>query len=270
MGGNNLSGGNTSEVMIRSLHSEQRIYFLIRWQDSTMSHNRQLVKKNKGWVERVNKSSDLFGEREYFEDMLAVSFGTNSPGCASSCHLSGAARSIKNAGIHYTSGDTVDLWKWQAVSSNPARQAEDGFWAGYIDDKNGGRRPDNETINGSYKNLNSEWQQPYFLPRNPYNKSWIWVGTGLADPYLFEKDTFSVGSMIPSVLVDRLVGDRGDVKARGLWHGGVWTVELSRSLRTGSPHDVEFRDTLYMGVAPFDNAEKKHAYHLKPIRLVIE
>ena len=66
------------------------------------------------------------------------------------------------------------------------------------------------------------------------------------------------------------VGDRGDVEAHGTWRNGVWTVEFARRLKTGSPFDAVFRGELYLGIAPFDNADSKYAYHLRPIRLVVE
>ena len=79
-----------------------------------------------------------------------------------------------------------------------------------------------------------------------------------------------LGSRVPAVLVAPAAGDRGDVMAEGRWHNGVWTVEFARKLGTGSAYDVRFNGTLSLGIAPFDNAASKHAYHLKPIRLVIE
>ena len=102
------------------------------------------------------------------------------------------------------------------------------------------------------------------------------VGLGLISGYVGGRTDHiimriaDVQLSFPAVLVAPSVGDRGDVKARGFWRNGEWTVEFARRLSTGSPFDIAFRGELYLGVAPFDNAESKHAYHLKPIRLVIE
>jgi hypothetical protein len=67
-----------------------------------------------------------------------------------------------------------------------------------------------------------------------------------------------------------MIGDAADVRARGRWRGGTWTLEIARRRATGSASDLIFRDELYLGVAVFDNAEKQHAYHVRPVRLVVE
>ncbi len=81
---------------------------------------------------------------------------------------------------------------------------------------------------------------------------------------------FSIGAHIPSPLSAQAMGDRGVVQARGRWYNGEWTVELARRISTGSSFDAAFRGEWYLGIAPFHNSVCKHAYHLKPIKLVIE
>ncbi len=264
-GGVNFAGGNT-RVTIKTFHDGQQIYFLVRWTDRTRSYNRHLVKTKEGWKEELSEYIDIFGESIYSEDKIALSFRKRKGGCLTTCHL----RTPGKMGLHATSGDTVDVWQWMAVSTNPAWEADDRWWGAYENDVTGGRHCDNIASGGYKSNLNEQWQQPYFLPQHVAMRHWIWFGSSDYVPYHPDLDTFAIGSRVPSILVAPVTGDRGDVTARGVWRNGVWTVEFARRLSTGSPFDVVFRGELYLGVAPFDNADSKHAYHLRPIRLVVE
>ncbi len=263
--GNNFADG-TTRITVKSFHDKRYIYFLIRWSDRTRSYNRHLVKTDSGWEKERSAYPDIFGESIYAEDKVALSFRRDDDGCASTCHI----RTNGKAGFHYTGGDTIDVWQWMAVSTNPAWEAEDGWWGKFVDDSVGGRHLDNLAKGSHRSNLNEEWKQPYFLPTHWTINNWIWFGSNEYLPYHPELDTFAVGARLPGVLVAPTTGDRGDVQARGHWRNGVWTVEFARLLTTGSPVDVVFKGTVYLGIAPFDNAENKHAFHLPAIKLTIE
>jgi hypothetical protein len=173
-------------------------------------------------------------------------------------------------GLHYTDGDTADVWQWCAVSTNPIRRADDGWWTSYNNDSLGGRHLDNLASGGYFENLNIDWQQPYFLPVHPGVRHWIDPRFEHVTPYFGGEDSFSIGTQIPAVIVTQFRGDRGDVRAAGRWEHGLWTLELSRPLRTGSSFDIDLRSVSYMGVALFDNAASKHTFHLRPVKLVVE
>jgi hypothetical protein len=264
-GGINFAGGS-SQVTVKTFHNGQHIYFLLKWTDQTRSFNRHLIKTKDEWVEQASQYIDIFGESIYAEDKVALTFQRDRKGCLATCHV----RTPEKMGLHYTDGDTVDVWEWMAVSTNPAGQATDGWWGVWADANMGGRHYDNIASGGYRSNLNEGWMQPYFLPQYGDWRAWIWIDAYDYEPYYEDKDTFSIGARIPAVLVAPATGDRGDVQARGRWYNGVWTVELARRLSTGSSFDAAFRGEWYLGIAPFDNAVSKHAYHLKPIRLVIE
>lgn len=55
-------------------------------------------------------------------------------------------------------------------------------------------------------------------------------------------------------------GSAADVRARGVWADGWWTVELSRKLSTGHPDDADFvgRDAVPFAIAVLDRAEDEH------------
>jgi len=262
-GGANFQAGVT-EATIKTFHNKQKIYFLIKWADPTRSYNRFLLKNDSGWHEEVSEYKNMHGENIYSEDKLSLFF-SNGDNCVASCH----AGSGNKLGLHYTDDDTADVWQWMAVSTDPAVEADDRWWGEYENDFFGGQHFDNKATGGYKSNLNHDWQQPYFLPKNILAKNWIWYGSDSYDPYNDKADTFPIGHRIPSVLVAPTLGDRGDVSARGSWRNGYWTVEISRKISTGSDFDIQFRDELFMGLALFNNAEIKHSYHLKPIRLII-
>ncbi len=263
--GANFESG-VSEVTLKSFHNGQSIFFLVQWDDPDRSCNRRLLKSDTGWVRRVSEYLDLFGESIYSEDQLALSFHRGRGGCAATCHV----RTPKKMGLHYTDGDTVDVWQWRAASTNPIGRADDGWWAAYRNDSLGGRHLDNLASGGYFSNLNRDWQQPYFLPVHPSGRGWIDPRSEYVTPYFFADDNFAVGDEVPGVIVTPFIGDRGDVRARGRWFDGRWAVEFTRPIKTGSSFDIELRGEFYLGIALFDNAESKHAFHLRPIRVMVK
>ncbi len=262
-GGDNFDNGSTN-VLVKSFRNRRHIFFLFQWQDNSRSFNRRLVKTDSGWIEQKSDSS-IFGESVYFEDQLAVSFHRSSSGCLESCHLGNS----KQAGRHYTSGDRSDVWVWRALSTNPVGEADDGWWAA-ASDSSRGIRFDNSAGGGYASNLNREWDEPYFLSYHPAFRYWIDMNSKYFLSYRPGLDIFEIGAIQPAVVTSPFMGDRGDIRVRGNWANGLWTVELSRSLNTGSPFDIALLGTVWMSLAPFDNSEKMHSYHFKTIKLIVE
>lgn len=254
-----------SELTLKSFHNGQNIFFLLQWDDPDRSFNRRLIKTESGWIVHSSKYPDIFGESINFEDQAALSFHRTPGGCAATCHV----RTPKKMGLHYTDGDTADIWQWRSVSTNPIRRADDGWWSTYRHDSLGGRHLDNLAAGGYFSNLNEDWQQPYFLPARPSTRSWIDPHSADVTPYFVADDIYSIGGDAPGVIVTPFRGDRGDVRAEGRWSEGRWTVEFMRPIRTGSSFDMELRGEFYLGVALFDNAASKHAFHHRPVRVVV-
>ncbi len=254
-----------SEITIRGFRNDLHLFLLIEWVDDTRSFNRNVIKTDSGWFVQVSEFPHLFGETVYYEDRLALSFHHGSDGCAATCHI----REPAGMGRHFTSGDTVDVWQWRSISTNPVGRAVDGWWGRYDNDTTGGRHTDNLASGGCFENLNREWQEPFFLPLGVSMRYWIDPRSEHVTPF-FGDEAVSVGARVPGIIVTPPVGDRADVSAVGAWAGNRWTVEISRRLKTGSDFDFDLTGSCYMGIALFDNAEKKHAFHLPSIRLEIE
>ena len=62
---------------------------------------------------------------------------------------------------------------------------------------------------------------------------------------------------MPKYLPGEPSGSAADVRGKGRWTNGRWTVELSRKLNTGYADDTTFDTarTYKMGVAIFDRSE---------------
>lgn len=110
-------------------------------------------------------------------------------------------------------------------------------------------------------------QQADLSPENSDQGEW-WQEWNDTQPYLSERDQLPIGTVLPMVLIKKqLGGDRGQVAARGVWTDGVWRLEMSRALQTGSANDVEIADGIYLWVAAFDHSQTRHTYHWRPVQL---
>jgi hypothetical protein len=100
------------------------------------------------------------------------------------------------------------------------------------------------------------------------NSSMSWFET---QPYSKSKDTLPVGSTIPSVLTyEGFEGDRANVSAKGVYKDGYWHLELARNVSSDSTFDLPLKSGIFLWFAPFDHAQSRHGYHLKPIKLILE
>lgn len=99
---------------------------------------------------------------------------------------------------------------------------------------------------------------------------WIREAEGL--PYEDNLDKYPVGTLIPNILLEPFKGDRGDVRAKGKWHNGWWTVETRRVLDTGSRYDVAFTfdKPVYISVAAFNRTQTRHSEHFRPLQVVLQ
>ena len=91
-----------------------------------------------------------------------------------------------------------------------------------------------------------------------------------ADKVAFDDGKFKPGDEVASIVVAPFTGDRGDIATAIKWAGGRWTAVMSRKLVTAGKFDVQFDNldgTYEFGVATFDNAQVRHAFHAGVIKL---
>ncbi len=302
--GANLPGGETT-VQVRVRHDGERLYALFEWPDATRSQKHlPLVKTAQGW--KVAQSA--YGnndENDYYEDKFAVMLA-RSPELAGagSSHLGPQPLADKPAvpfarGLHYTTdGSIADVWHWKSVRSGNAamHQIDDNYFGPPLPAEpgkryTGGYTQDPKTGGGfrmNWEKYDDDTVKPLRLPKDPAllarlghvdldpNKSddgEFWLALEDTIPYSAEADTYPVGTVLPSVLVEGpFSGDRGDVLAVGRWRDGVWRLEVSRKLDTGSEYDTALKpgEPVYLWVSVFDHLQTRHSQHLHPLRLVME
>jgi hypothetical protein len=301
--GANLPGGEVA-VRVRGVHDGERAYFLFEWPDATRSQKHlPLLKTAEGWKVLESKYG-IQDEDDYYEDKFGVMFSASAQIGGGATHfgpqpLSGKPGSPNQRGLHYTSdGGIVDVWHWKSVRNGPLGQIDDNYFGpplptpskpgerytgGYTQDpKEGGGFDQNWT-----KIVDSAFVLPKRLPKDlqvmqarlgtvnldPHvgdDGQW-WMALEDTVPYTPELDTYPVGTVLPSVLIDKpFVGDRGDVTAVGTWQDGWWRLEASRKLDTQSQFDLPMQSGIYLWVSVFDHTQTRHSRHLHPVRIEME
>jgi hypothetical protein len=113
----------------------------------------------------------------------------------------------------------ADIWFWKAHRTNPAGYADDK-WQGMLFEAGTSARKIHSPQHGTL----------YF---------WRQGDTG--EPAFAEKFFFEYqGDMLEKYTHREPESSRGDVRAKGVWAEGQWTIEFGRQLNTGYDDDVVF------------------------------
>ncbi|MBN2843473.1 MAG: hypothetical protein JXM68_10305 [Sedimentisphaerales bacterium] len=129
----------------------------------------------------------------------------------------------------------ADIWFWKACRSNPA---------GYLDDKS--QIVSIENVEGGLE-LSSEKQGRLFLLRKADEGR-----SCVSEEMFFE----NYGPAVKKFYSREPQGSRADIKGRGKWVDGYWTIEFTRKLNTGNSDDVVFnyeKDNVF-GVSLYEMA----------------
>lgn len=253
-----INKGET-DVTLKALYSQDTVYFLAQYKDPTQSLRRQ------PWVKQQDGSWKKLPGSEAYEDKLALLWnvnnsirGFNEQGCAVTCHATTPGR---DRPLKYTNaeGELGDIWHLKTVRTAPVGQIDDQYLDNDIKSEEAGRKSDAKTGGGYTDNVKEGSKTPpYALPGNkpapPY-----WIMASEKEP--FDDSKYKAGDEVPGIVIAPLAGDRGDISAKAVWKDGMWTVEWSRKLQTGSKTDVQFDDakkSYDFGVAVFDNAQIGH------------
>lgn len=277
-GGANLPNGST-EVTLKAVYTDTDIFFLAQWRDKTRSYQRSPWKKQTdgSWVKLTDPNDKGGDSNKYYEDKFAMLWNINiagfeSAGCMVACHAGEAGKAFGNK---YTAnpGELGDIWHWKSVRTGPVGQTDDQYLDSTRYDKDkapeAGRKSDPKTAGGYVDNVSDDKKMPKFgakgnKPAPPY-----WILDQDKEP--FDDSKYKVGNEIAGIIIAPFVGDRGDISARASWSNGVWTLEFTRKLKTGSQYDVQFDDLnkqYAFGIAVFDNAQVRHAFAPGPSKLV--
>jgi len=135
----------------------------------------------------------------------------------------------------------ADVWTWRAARTDPAGLAEDGMHVF-------SRRPVPRA--GAKRILNGPGE--IWIRRTPDKGSRI---------YTIQFPLDYAGDQVPRYVIQKdPFGSIADVKAKGKWANGFWTVEFMRKFDTQHDDDVTFElvRSVKGALAVFDNTEVYH------------
>lgn len=280
IGGANLLKGST-EVNLKAVYTATDVYFLARWRDPTESHQRFPWKKqvNGTWLKLIDPDDKGGDSNKYYEDKFAMLWNINiagfeAAGCMVACHAGEAGKPYGNL---YTAnaGERGDIWHWKGVRTGPVGQIDDQYVDNtrYDKDKSpeAGRKSDPKTAGGYVDNVSDDKKGPKFASKGNKPAPPYWILD--QEKEAIDESKYKAGQEVAGIIIAPFTGDRGDISARANWSKGMWTLEFSRKLKTGSQYDVQFDDLskeYAFGVAVFDNAQVRHAFATQPNKLVFQ
>ena len=228
-------------VAVRAAFDAQRVYFLLQWADPTENRERDTWFVDGGtWVRsRANEDRAILGF-----DILASTPAFEAIGCSGACHLNEKLGDVSDAGRAYRTrmhtnqqGEVLDIWTWRAGTTDPMRAADDG----YIDESSRKSDGTSDWIVQNQQTLDGGVVVPAFMSAMGVNSNPPWLMKPDAGPGAvpFDAAGAMAGARLPGWLMQRASPGRDDVSAVGRWASGFWTVELSRTLTTADPRDMQ-------------------------------
>jgi hypothetical protein len=131
-----------------------------------------------------------------------------------------------------------DVWHWKAARTNPAGYAMDKHHIHTF------RKPRGKAKSFKTRSGKLIWiARPEDKGDSPQKKQKV--------PGKFQ------GDRVPQYIPGKPTGSAADIKAKGEWKNGLWTVELARKLNTSHGDDAVLKigGTIEMAIALFDHSE---------------
>ena len=287
-GFNNFS----TDAKLKAVYTADTVTFLLVYADPTESWFRSPWQKQEdGSWKQIKDPNDKGGDNNtVYEDKFSMIWSINNSiknfetaGCFVACHA-GENSDLKPYGNKYTAneGELGDIWHWKSVRN--LGQIDDQYldWTRFDAEKakEAGRKSDKKAEgSGGYADNFAAMPDPNDSTKTVPDKTKpgftspsVDLTTG-APGFILDSekvaldqaalDAMPVGSYLPGIIKSAFTGDRGEISAAWMWKDGVWTIEFSRSLTTGSETDVQFSDlaaTYHFGLAIFENAQVRHAF----------
>jgi len=274
-------GANVEEsiVTLKSVYTEDMVYFLVMWDDPTQSFLRfpWEMQDDGTWIQLSDPDNMGGDDNIWYEDKFAFIWEINEiqyfadEGCFAACHLTEDEEDYESGkpyGNKFTENEDGlgDIWHWKSVRN--VGQLHDQYLDGTRwseDTGSAGRHSDPSDEGGYSNNINEEGTAPEFMAMgDAYGKDGSPGRIMLEDAVPFDASLFEAGDRVPGIIVSPFVGDGGDISGGWMWDDGVWTLEVGRALVTESEFDVQFDDMTadyLFGIAPFDNAQVRHMFH---------
>lgn len=234
-------------VTMRALSFNNTLYMLAQWTDPNGVEN---INKKRWGFDAGTWTPGSEDEDRFFVMFDAGDNGTEKADCASMCHQPSSGL------MGTTGGGHVDVWHWKAARTNPGNRVDDKWWDGT------GRGSDAK-VNSLYTDNTQDIGGGVFKPMYMHSTGPAYTGDFLfdADKVAFDSTLDWTGASIPYYVINpAATGSRWDVSAKGVYAGGVWTLEMSRPFNTGNPDDVVLGvGSVQISVAITDNSGGNHS-----------
>jgi hypothetical protein len=203
----------------------------------------------------------------YDQDRLAIMWdvgdnGVEGADCASMCH-DPSDTTVLGHRMYTTGGGHVDVWHWQAATSDPVLLARDEYWSDQ------GRESDAVVRDLTISNYDSLNQQPLNMHVNDttFTGRFLHADEAVAFQPVTAGYEWPDNYRMPGFVIDdNASGSVTDVSSYSRWNQslGRWEVILSRSLSTGNADDIDFSgiaagDSVQVTIAVMDNAGRLHS-----------
>ncbi|HET9576526.1 MAG TPA: ethylbenzene dehydrogenase-related protein [Usitatibacter sp.] len=296
-GGANFKDGATT-AKLKAVYTADTLYLLVQYADPTESVRRSpYVKQPDGTWKKLADPDDKGGDNnKFYEDKVALIWNINhsikgfgEQGCMVACHAGEAGKPFGNKYLQ-SEGELGDIWHLKTIRTGYIGQVDDQYVDHTRFDKEkapeAGRKSDPKTA-GGYADIKLKDGKPEFMHKSGLparERGAVKVASGGKgagvkgttyylrdeDKVAFDDSKFRPGDEVASIVVAPFTGDRGEIPAHIGWNKGQWTMVMSRKLATGSKYDVQFadlKDTYEFGLAAFDNAQVRHAFHTGSLKL---
>lgn len=290
-GGANFPGGE-SILKVRGVHDGRRLSMLFEWSDRTRSQKHlPLIKTAKGW-KVMETAYDMQDENHYVEDKLELHVLPR--------YRQNPLENVWALWKHAQTGGDHRLgdWQWRSVCRGTLGQGEqyDKSATPQLAEAQRRYRPDDSQALKEPQGCALNWTKrpgspfvvPHHLPRDAqrvrsrlglvnldprigdYGQWWMALEDTV--PYAPERDTYPIGTVLPSVLVDRsFVNEREDtIRGVGTWENGWWRLEVTRELQSGASFALPLQGGAALWLAVFDHSQTRPSHHWRPVRLVLE
>ena len=259
--------GKKASVTARAAYTDDKIFYLFKWQDPTMSITKE------AWRYDGQKWDHQGGN----EDRISLLFEINrinnfaTRGCAVVCHIPEGETNAKNGKFGTASAaEKGDLWHWKAARSDPAGYADDTYVT-QISAEKGGRKSD-AGEGGDTSNMTEDKSKPRFMPApgKMLGKNGVLLAAHTVE--ITDYAVFKAGDTLTYRMPNAHAGSRADIKADSLYADGGWTVMLTRRLDTGNDDDVAFnsRKKYNFAMALFDDSGDQDSYDSEVMTLQFE
>jgi hypothetical protein len=141
---------------------------------------------------------------------------------------------------HFSAAEEIDVWRWGAITSQPAGVADDWWLQGGMLSPDNGHTP----FEPNWVAIDSTPRRMHVLDPNYATGTAPW---NLCQPmWYYNSQSYSargwtrrVIATVPGVVCTVPSGSRADVYACGRFDTGNWVVEFRRARKTGSSDDIQ-------------------------------